>query len=173
MSQLSGDRYNGYVQQPIPSETDDDPHAVVAAYLNADPQGRAALVQQTSGEPWEVLEIFAQRQAVVAVRTRSLEPIRLGLVAVGMAIPHGDYRYVLNALSKLDYSARILGSDLAEVYEDVVALLPPASTVFIERFLASEDRRNDSLLKAMGYAPKGSGHDFDYVLYFPYDDDEE
>jgi hypothetical protein len=172
VSRLSGDRYNGYVDQPIPSVIDEDAYSVVQAYLKADPQGRAALVQHTIGEPWEVLEIFAQRQAVVAVRTGSLEPIRLGLVAVGMAVPHGDYRYVLNALSKLDYSARLLGEDLADVFKDVGPILPEESTSFIGEFLTAEDRRDDMLLKGMGYAPKGSGQEFTYVLYFPYDDDD-
>lgn len=172
LSRLSGDRYNAYLDHPVPSDTDDDVDAVLDAYLQADSACRAEMLSHTAGEPCEVLEVFAQRQAVLAVRTRSLEPIRRGLLAEGLAFPHGDYRYVLMGLAKLDYSARLLGTDLVEVYRNVASVLPEASRSFIESVLANDDR-GESFLKGMGYAPRGTGADFTYANASPWDDDDE
>ena len=169
MERLRGERFDAYLDQDIPSDTDSDVEAVLDAYLQADQARRAELINEAAGEPWECLEIFAHPQAVQAVRVGSLEPIRRGLLAEGMAIPHGDYRYVLMGLAKLDPSARLLGSDLAVVYRDVASLLPEASKTFIEDVLAGD--RDESFLKGMGYAPKGAGSDFTYVRAFSYDDE--
>ena len=150
LARLSGDRYDGYLDQPIPNGTDDDVRAVVEAYLEADPDTRTALLDHASEEAASILEIFAERQAVDAVRGASPEPIRLGLVALGLAIHGGDYRETLMGLAKLDHSA----------------LLPEPARDLIDGFLASDDR--DVSLKGMGYAPHGAGPNFNYVNTSPW-----
>jgi hypothetical protein len=171
LSRLTGDAYDGYLRQPIPAGSDADPSAVVEAYLEANPEERATILDAVTEDAAEILEIFAEREAVVAVRCGSLEPIRFGLLATGMAIPHSDYRCVLIGLSKLDHSAQLLGTDLRNLFEEVRFLLPEATRDFIDRFLARDDR-GPSLIKSMGYGTYGSGNEFIYENASPYDDDE-
>ncbi len=108
LARLGGDRFNGYLDHPIPSDTDEDVRAVVNAYLNADSRGREAILECDVERRAGLIEIFAECLAVLAVRMQSVEPIRLALVAMGMAIPQEDFRHVLKGLAKLDYSAHYL-----------------------------------------------------------------
>ena len=160
VSRLGGPRYGGYLHQPIPTDADDDVRAVVDAY-RGDPGNRAALQEQLGGEAVDILESYAERQAVAAVRTESLEPIRLGLGALGMCYPLGDRTQALMVLAKLDYSARLLGTDLADVAAEVAEVLPDEARYSIARFLARDDR-DETLLGRMGFAGYGSGADFVY-----------
>jgi len=161
LARLNGDPYDGYLRQPIPGASDEAPQAVVNAYVDADLEVRAATLEQVDENAAEVLEIFAERQAVVAVRAGSVGPIRSGLVALGMAIPKSDYRYALMGLAKLDHSARLLDVELGDLVEDVSPFLPDPSRSFIDRFLARGDR-GPSLIKGMGYGTYGSGSEFIY-----------
>lgn len=74
VNRLTGDRYDGYLRQPIPSDTDEDVRAAVQAYIQGDLPARNALLELVSEESATVIEIFGEREAVVAVRTGSLEP---------------------------------------------------------------------------------------------------
>jgi hypothetical protein len=172
ISRLGGDRYDAYIDQPIPSETDDDVRAVLDAYLTADPEGRAHLLEHLTLEPAEVVACFADRLAVAAVRTGSTTPLQMGLVCVGMVVGRVDYPDVHFAMSKLDHSAQLLGVDLADLVGDVAGLLPDDGRTFIAGWLTRDDR-GPKLIKSMGYAAQGTGADFTYVHCSPYDDDED
>ena len=157
---LVGSGYRAYLYQPIPSPADNDVREAIEAYLAARRADRARIEEHIVGEPADVLETFAQRQAVVAVRMASVKPIRLGLVALGMAIPHGERTEVLMALSKLDHSAQVLGIDLADVASKAARDLPEEARSFVAKFLARHDRK--SLLAQLGFAAYGQGPDFVY-----------
>ena len=172
LTRLGGDGYDGYLRQPFPSGSDEGPQAVVRVYMEAEPQVRTVILDQVDENSAEILEIFGERQAVVAVRSRSVGPIRTGLVALGMAIPRSDYRYALMGLSKLDHSARLLGADLGDLVENVSPFLPGASRTFIDQFLERDDR-GPSLIRGMGYEAYGSGEEFIYDNASPYDDVDE
>lgn len=161
LSRLSGARYGDYLYQPIPSDLDDDVLALVGAYQAASPDDQASIRKEITGESADALECFAERQAVVAVRTESLEPIRLGLLAVGMCFPRPDKREAFMALVKLDHSSRLLGADLADLAEEMAKVLPDSSRYFLAQFLARADR-GDSLLSTMGFATYGTGSEFVY-----------
>ena len=161
VSKLTGSRYGDYLYQPIPSDLDEDVLAVVEAYRAAPPGDQASARKEVTAESADALECFAERQAVVAVRTESLEPIRLGLVAVGMCFPRPDKREAFMALVKLDHSSRLLGTDLADIAEEMAQDLPDSSRYFLAQFLARADR-GDSLLSAMGFATYGTGSEFVY-----------
>jgi hypothetical protein len=164
---LTSDHFSGYLRQPIPSPADEVVRQVVQSYLAAAPDSRAAVVSQLDEEASQVLNAFAQREATRAVRSSSLQPIRLGLVAVGMGLPGGDFRETQTALALLDHSARLLGSDLDALIEDISALLPPPAHRPFADFLRRDDRH--SLLRPMGYAAQGAGSQFAYVRVSPWD----
>lgn len=165
-------RYEAFLWQPIPHHLDDDVRAVVRAYLDGGPDLRAAILDCSIGDPADVLKSFAERQAVEAVRIGSVEPIRLGLTAIGISLPRADDREAQLGLTKLDYSARLLGTDLADVFKDVAGSLAQAARTKIELFLTL-DGRDASLLKSMGFAAKGTGADFYYDDASPYDNEGE
>ena len=169
---LTRDRYKGYLRQPIPNDRDDDVRRLVQTYLQADPGLRAAILEQMVGRLLSVLGAFAERQAVEAVRTGSVQPVKLGLAALGMALVRADTREAQLSLSKLDHSARLLGTDLADVFEDVVASLPEPARDNIHQFLSRDDR-GPSLLRRMAFVAEGTGDDFVYKSASPYDDDEK
>lgn len=161
ISRLGGPRFDGYLYRPIPSEADGDVRAVVDAYRAAERPDRAALAGRLSTEAVDILESYSERQAVAAVRIGSVEPISLGLVALGMCVPRGDRAQALMALAKLDHSARLLGSDLADVAAEVADVLSDEARYSLARFLARDDR-DETLLGRMGFAGYGSGDGFVY-----------
>lgn len=166
LSGLSEARFQGYLFQPIPSDLDDEVRALVQAYQALDRDERSSLQALLIGEPVDILESFAERQAVFAVRSGSIEPVRLGLAALGMSFPRGDSAQALMALAKLDHSARLLGADLADVAFDALSFLPEQFRYFTAKFLAG-DNREGSLLTNLGFAAYGSGPDFVYDNVIP------
>jgi hypothetical protein len=161
LAPLRVDRYDGYLWQPIPSPLDDDSRAVVEAYLGGDASLRAAILEGMDGDSGSALRCFGEREAVEAVRVGSVDLIRLGLVAVALGTPGEDFREVQLSLSKLDHSARLLGTDLADVFEGVAALLSEQAREELGTFVRRADR-DASLLGRMGFAAKGSGQSFIY-----------
>lgn len=172
ISRVGGDRYWAYIDHPFPSDTDDDVQALLDAYLRADPEGRAYILEHLMLDPAESVACYADRLAVVAVRAGSTASLRLGLLAVGLAVGRVDYPDVHYGMSKLDHSARLLGVDLADFVASVAELLPEEGRTFIEGWLTRDDR-GPKLIRSMGFAAQGSGADFTYVSCSPYDDEEE
>ena len=172
ISRLSGDRYDGYPHQPIPSENDDDVRALLDAYVAADPDGRAYILEHMKGASAEVVECYSERLAVAAVRSESTAPLPVGLLCVGMTLGLVDTPDSNFGMSKLDHSARLLGVDLADFVGDVAELLPENGRTFIERWLTRDDR-GPRLIKSMGYATEGTGPGFTYVNCSPYDDEDK
>lgn len=169
LAPLRLDRYDGYLWQPIPSPLDDDSRAVIEAYLQGDAVLRAAILKDLDGDPGSVLRCFGERAAVEGVRTGSVDLIRPGLVGIALAAHGEDYREVQLSLSKLNHTARLLGTDLAVVFEGVAAVLPDGAREQIGSFMGRDDR-DDSLLRRMGFAAKGSGQSFIYVDASPYEE---
>ena len=166
------DRLKRYLLQPIPTETDAAVRTLVQAYVRGEPSLREAIIDRMVGRLPSVLAAFAERQAVEAVREGSTDPLGLGLLAIGMALPRQDFREAQLSLSKLDHSARLLGTDLADIYREVATALPDNAPEKINHFLSRGDR-DPSLLRRMGFAAEGTGADFLYKDASPYENEDE
>ncbi|WP_010353357.1 hypothetical protein [Streptomyces acidiscabies] len=108
-----------------------------------------------------VLSAYGQRMASVSVRTRSPEPLRHGLVAVGLAEVHlEDPHDNLFALAAINDSASLIGTPLPGLIAQVAHLLPPSGVEALREFDRRQDR--DKSIESMGIRRTGSGETFLY-----------
>ena len=162
---LSGPRFNGYLRRPIPDESDELVERVVQAYRQESPASRRERLSGLSRSEAEVLNVYAERMAVAAVRMRAIEPIRLGLIALGMAGAL-DFRENLMVLSLLNHSAEMLGASYDGLVEEVARVVPPRALERLQAFGRRPAR--DKEIRAMGYGTEGAGAGFRYVRVSPW-----
>lgn len=148
-------RFNGYLGVRLPHELDNEVDAFVTAYMSS-PEP-LDLGRRTAG----VLSAYGQRMASVAVRTRSPEPLRRGLVAIGLAEAHlEDPRNNMYGLAALHDGASLIGTPLTALIAEVSPLLPPSGVAALRAFDRSQDR--DKTIEAMGIRRTGEGETFLY-----------
>jgi hypothetical protein len=154
--------FNGYLRRRIPHPLDDVVDEVVAAYRDGSPETRREMESDLTERVAGVLSVYGERMAAVAVRSRSPEPLRRGLVGMGMAdAALDDDRMNLIVLAAVHHSAETIGTDLATVIDDVADELPESA---LERFRAFTRRPERSKsLHAMGLGTMGAGDTFRYT----------
>ncbi len=148
-------RFNGYLGVRLPHELDAEVDAFVTAYMSSpkplDMGPRAA----------GVLSAYGQRMASVAVRAQSPEPLRRGLVAIGLAEAHlEDPRNNLYGLAALHDGASLIGTPLTDLIAEVSRLLPPSGRAALRDFDEREDRHKS--IEAMRIRRTGAGETFLY-----------
>ncbi|UXX98074.1 hypothetical protein N7U49_48145 (plasmid) [Streptomyces sp. AD2-2] len=110
-SRFQDRRFNGYLRVGIPHELDAEVEAFVTAYVSGPEPLRLTVMDCMSQRAAAVLSAYGQRMASVAVRTRSPEPLRNGLIAVGLAEEHlEDPRDNLFVLATINDSASLIGT---------------------------------------------------------------
>ncbi len=108
-----------------------------------------------------VLSAYGQRMASVAVRTRSPEPLRNGLIAVGLAEEHlEDPRDNLFVLATINDSASLIGTPFHGLVTEVSPFLPPSGVEVLREFDQRQDR--DKSIESMGIRRTGTGETFLY-----------
>ena len=159
---LNNRDFNGYLRRRIPHDLDKTVEEFVQAFRSARPQGRQELISGLTPRAAGVLSSFGERMAAVAVRTRSIGYLRLGLVAVGLAEGRlDDPRTNLVVLAAIHHSATEIGSSLADLIDDVAVDL---SGQAVATFRAFAQRDNyDKSLRVMGLGTAGQGEDFRYI----------
>ncbi|MFE5813124.1 hypothetical protein ACFQ6S_06915 [Streptomyces sp. NPDC056479] len=100
--------------------------------------------------------------ASVAVRTRSVDVLRRGIIAIALAEGHlDDPRDNLFVLAAANDSTTLIGTSLARVTDDAKGLLPPVGLAALQAF--EQRHESDKSLKAMGIRTSGDGQGFLYV----------
>ncbi|GAA4027029.1 hypothetical protein GCM10022232_85920 [Streptomyces plumbiresistens] len=161
-SLLRDKRFNGYLRLALPHPLDAEVEAVVRAYLDGSASVRENLVNGLSGQPAAVLSAYGQRMASVAVRTGSVEALRRGIVAIGLAEGRlDDPRDNLFVLAAANDSASLIGTSLGRVIDDIQDALPPVGLRALRAFEGY--RESDKSIEAMGIRRSGAGPDFLYV----------
>jgi hypothetical protein len=156
IARLDDKQFNGYLLIRLPSELDDVVARVVAAYQSSSPAEQATLIGAVSGRVAGVLSCYGQRMASIAVRSRSEDALRSGLMAVGMGIAKlDDWRDSLYPLAALNHAATTIGSDLSQLVNQVASDLPDAAVSSVRAFVARSDRGKS--LEAMGMRVLGVG----------------
>ncbi|MFJ6896152.1 hypothetical protein [Streptomyces hokutonensis] len=155
LSRFLDRRFNGYLRVRLPHELDAEVDAFVIAYMNSpkplDMGPRAA----------GVLSAYGQRMASVAVRTRAPEPLRRGLIAIGLAEAHlEDPRNNLYGLAALHDGASLIGTPFSGLVTEVSRYLPPSGVAALRSFDRSTGR--DRSIGAMGLRRTGEGETFLY-----------
>src|SRR5690242_4318116 len=85
IARLADREFNGLLRRRIPHALDDVVERVVADYRSAPPTQRRDMLGEVQPRIADVLSAYGERMAAVAVRQSSTEPLRRGLVAMGMA----------------------------------------------------------------------------------------
>ncbi|XUL87812.1 hypothetical protein ACQ86D_14955 [Streptomyces galilaeus] len=148
-------RFNGYLAVRLPHELDAEVDAFVIAYMSR-PEP-LDLGRRAAG----VLSAYGQRMASVVVRTRAPEPLRRGLVAVGLAEAHlDDPRDNLYGLAALHDSASLIGTPFSGLITEVSRYLPPSGLAALHDFDGRQDREKS--IEAMGIRRTGEGETFLY-----------
>jgi hypothetical protein len=161
-SSLRDKRFNGYLRVKLPHPLDAEVEAVVTAYAAGPASTRQALINGLDARAAAVLSAYGQRMASVAVRTRSVDVLRRGVVAVALAEGHLDEpRDNLFVLVAVNDSASLIGTSLARVIDDVKGLLPPVGLAALQEF--EQYRESDKSLEAMGIRRSGADQDFLYI----------
>ena len=162
LSRLNGKQFNGYLRIRLPHDLDAVVESIVTAYLDAPAPTRREISETVTLRAAGVLSAYGERMAAIAVRTQSQQPLRRGLVAMGLA--HGrldDPRDNLYPLAAVNHSAGLLGTDLLQLIDTMADYLPdPAVTAF--RAFANRAEADKSL-RSMGLGTAGSHADFRYI----------
>ena len=162
MQQLAGKRFNGYLATRLPHELDAVVASAVAEYRAASPSARREMAENLQPRAAGVLSAYGQRMAAVAVRTGAVEPLRDGLVAMGVAEARlSDARDNLIVLAAVNHSAELLGTDLATLVDEIADEVPAAASAGFRDFAARQPQHKS--LKSMGLRIWGQGESFLYV----------
>jgi hypothetical protein len=161
LSRLQDKRFNGYLGIRLPHELDTEVEAIVVAYTGGSASVRQAMADRVERKAAGVLSAYGQRMASTAVRSKSVDPLRRGLVAVSLAEGRLDQPYDnLFVLAALNDAAILIGTTLQTALADVARVLPPAGLAAIQKFDQRQER--DKSLESMGLRRAGSGQAFLY-----------
>ncbi|MGV9392024.1 hypothetical protein ACWDQL_23205 [Streptomyces olivaceus] len=161
VAHLRGKRFDGYLRYAIPHELDSEVDAVIQAYTENSASGRQRAIDDLNARSASALSVYGQRMASTAVRSRSIEPLVRGIIAVGMAEERlGDARENLYPLVAINDSATLIGTSIRTLISTVSDLLPPRALEKLQEF--DQRQEQDKSLEAMGLRRFGSGQNFLY-----------
>ncbi|HEY9472242.1 MAG TPA: hypothetical protein VIS06_00155 [Mycobacteriales bacterium] len=147
-----------YLRSPLPAPRDQRIGALVDQLESPDDFARVAAGIADLAET--VLDVYAQRMAVLAVRRTAAEPLRQGLRAACLANSVDDPRNVIVVLGLLWRSAELIGLSPAEEFTAVARRTGTHGNVL--RAFTGRPPESRSIA-AMKYAERGAGEDFEYV----------
>jgi hypothetical protein len=161
---LSGKQFNGYLRVKLPHELDRTVESVVDAYQQGSQAVRRQMLDEVTPRAAGVLSAYGERMAAAAVRTKSEEALRRGLVAMGMAeMALDDRRNNLIVLAAVNHSATILGREFGDILLSVASDLPDDVLASFREF--NERKPEDKSLRSMGLGVEGSSDTFRYVSH--------
>src|SRR5262245_33765443 len=82
---LAADRSAGYISLRIPSPKDQQITELIKSWMKLDEVDRIRESASLTSSQMMTLIVYAHRVAAFAVRERNANPIRLGLIAIGLA----------------------------------------------------------------------------------------
>ena len=104
--------WTGYLGQPLPCRADEIVAALVNGFEEAPASARERVRHCIGRAHAGALGSFAVRMAMLAVRERSVERLRLGLCAAVLSVGEGeDWRDLIRTFSPLSDAATRLGAD--------------------------------------------------------------
>lgn len=162
VGRLRAKEFNGYLRFTLPHELDAAVESVVETYRRSSKSVRAQMLNDLSPRAADVLCVFGQRAAAMAVRTRSVAPLYRALVAMGMADARvEDAPWNLASLAAVNHSADLLGWSLAALLDTTGPDLPTDALAAFRDFDARQPR--DKSLQAMNLRVTGSSDTFLYT----------
>jgi hypothetical protein len=158
---LSSPASDGYLQMPLPCALDDRVGVLAKVFVAADPPEKRRIMDIFGLEQAFALLTFAERMAILGLRSGSHNPLVKGLAALAIEGFRMDSRESLPILSLLNRSAEKNGIDTAVLLEDA-ARYSLAETA--EQFRAFAQRTpRDKTIEAMGYSHQVTAEGPTYV----------
>ena len=145
-----------YYRSRIPCPEDSEIARAISAFADATPREQAFFRAGIDATRAELLQVWSERMAAMAVRLDSVQPLVLGLV--GLSIAQGDDETDALLVAPLHRrSADKLGLDSARVFDEAAGRTDLAGA----RWLA-EARDSDEQPEDAGYVEDDDGEGFRY-----------
>jgi hypothetical protein len=151
----------GYGKLAIPQPIDDRITELLQTWAALGPPERLAATLRVLEEQRFTLLAYSGRMASLAVRTRDLEKISLGLLALGVDDWRFDWRDNITVLSLHYDAAQRLSVAAAPLFEKAAALLSPKMATAFASFLLRAPA--DKSIRAMGYVAESDDGGFRYL----------
>jgi hypothetical protein len=128
---LIADHYErAYATWKIPDPRDSAISSLLTKAIEYDQIGD--LISVLSSRESDVLDAYAKRMAELAVRTRNVNELRNGIVAIGIAsVISNDDREEMKLVSLLWHSAQILDLDAGAEFRAIAEAAPPTAEFLI------------------------------------------
>jgi len=146
--------YVNYLHWPLPCAKDNEIAGMIET-LVSEPNALTNDLQA------EVLSVFAERMAVLAVRQHSRDFIMKGLLASALALSvHRDFRDIISALALLYRAAELIGEHPRELFRSAARRLPPEIADWLVSFAGRN--RKDRSPEAFGFVEKYGADGFQF-----------
>jgi len=143
-----------YRFSPLPTSVDEKMSDLLGDFVQAGEGERKVFLSSLDEQASYALLAFAERMSMLSVRRMSESHLRLGSVALVLAIHHIDPRMGLMIISLLYRSAERMGVSPDPLFRSALEYaIDPAVSDLILSFLARDPKRKD--IRAMGF--KGGG----------------
>lgn len=115
LAALLGPRTEGYIDFPLPDDHDRQIGAVVDEVARVNNAVSSAVRSHLTIDHAYILQAYARRMAIYAVRTHSVSPLKQALVALALAQPASDFRELIVEFTIIDHSAQLVGTTLDDL----------------------------------------------------------
>lgn len=149
-------RGEGYYDSPIPGTEDSRIARAVRAFSEAEPAWQAAFREAIDADRADLLCVWSERVAALAVRLDSSRPLVLGLVGLSVADEAGEGEALLVAPLHRR-SAEKLGVDAGRIFDEAAGRTDLAGARWLAEQRDSEDQPEDA-----GYVEDDDGEGFRY-----------
>jgi hypothetical protein len=150
-------RGEGYYDAPIPSPDDSRIARAVKAFTEAEPSWQAAFREAVDADRADLLCVWSERVAAMAVRLDSPRPLVLGLVALSVADEAGEGEALLVAPLHRR-SAEKLEADPSRMFDEAAGLTDLIGARWLRDARDSDDQVEDA-----GYVEHQDDDGFRYL----------
>ncbi|MFN7473300.1 MAG: hypothetical protein ACK5RJ_00810 [Burkholderiales bacterium] len=158
---LNSESNAGYGTLGIPNSRDYEITTLLTDWLTLDSESRKVAAEQLTESKRGTLLAYSERMASQAVRTKDLQCIFLGLLAVGIAGWAFERRDNDSILSlHHDAALRVNDGRPELVFQKAAALLPQRESLELVDFLRRP--QEDKTIEAMGYVQSSDADGFRY-----------
>jgi hypothetical protein len=153
-------RFASYGPSSLPNSRDDLVDKFIDQAISGGPAAVADFVEAASERGRRVLRAYAERMASLAVRRRDAHLLVCAVIAIVIGGLDQNALEALMVMPLIENSARLLGSDLADIFEKAAAIVGHPGSVNLMVWLtrAPEDRTP----AAMGFVEASDEDGFRY-----------
>lgn len=155
-------RFDGYGPSAFPNPLDDEISLFVSSLRAGGIQAVSEAISASTEHGRRHLQAYAERMAILAVRTNSRDVLRDAVIANVVGGLSTNERESLMVMAPIDDAAKRIGIDLADLFEEVSKIVGHPGTVSLVSWL-SRTPENRSL-EAMRFVAQECADGFRYVL---------